>query len=53
MNIFGNSFLARNLREISINVAVDMSGVSSKCTNPIIARINYNIYDIFIPEPFM
>ena len=51
MNVSGNHFLARNRCKASINIGVDMSGVSSKCTHLVVAHLNNNIYDLFILRP--
>ena len=49
MNVSGNPFLARNRHKASIDVSVDMFGVSSKCTHLVVVHVNNNIHDLFIP----
>ena len=49
MKVSGNLFLARNRREASVSVGVDMSGDSSKSTHHVVVHINNNIYDLLIP----
>ena len=51
MNVSGNPSLVRNRRKASINVGVDMSGVSSKYAHLVVAHVNNNIYDLFVTEP--
>ena len=51
MNFSGNPFLARNLCKASIRVVVDMSGVSYKCAHLVVAHVNNDTYDLFIPGP--
>ena len=51
MNFSGNPFLARNLCKASIRAGVDMSGVSYECAHLVVAHVNNDIYDLFIPGP--
>ena len=51
MNVSGNPFLARNRRKASVSIGVDMSDVSSKCIHLVVAHVNNNINDLFIPGP--